>query len=43
MEWVDKDKSEKKWNITVGSSKLMNDWIGLINSVKDGNLDKDKY
>ena len=27
----------------MGSSKLMNDWVGLINSVKDNSFDKNKY
>ena len=43
IEWIDKDKKEKKWVFTLGSSKLMNDWLGLINSVKDGSFDKEKY
>lgn len=43
MEWVDKDKKEKKWTFILGSSKLMNDWVGLVNSVKDGTFDKEKY
>lgn len=43
MEWVDKDKKEKKWTLTLGSSKLMNDWFGLVNSVMDGTYDKEKY
>ena len=43
MEWIDKEKKEKNWTFTCGSSKLMNDWMGLINSVKDGTFDKEKY
>jgi hypothetical protein len=43
MEWVDKEKKEKKWTLTLGSSKLMNDWFGLVNSVMDGTFDKEKY
>lgn len=27
----------------MGSSKLMNDWVGLINSVKDNTFDKKKF
>ena len=43
MEWVEKDKKEKKWTFVLGSSKLMNDWLGLVNSVKEGTFDKEKY
>lgn len=43
LEWTDKDNTEKKWNFTLGSSKVMNDWVGLINSVKDGSFDIKKY
>lgn len=43
IEWMDKDKNEKKWVFTLGSSKMMIDWVGLINSVKDNNYDKKKY
>ena len=43
IEWLDKDKKEKKWTFILGSSKLMNDWVGLINSVKDDTFDKEKY
>lgn len=27
----------------MGSSKLMNDWVGLISSVKENSFDKKKY
>lgn len=43
IEWVDKDKNEQKWTFTLGSSKLMNDWVTLVNSVKEGSFDREKY
>lgn len=43
VEWVDKEKKEKRWVLTLGSSKLMNDWIALINSVKDNSYNNEKY
>ena len=43
IQWVDRQNNEKKWILTLGSSKLMNDWVGLINSVKDNSFDKHKY
>lgn len=43
IEWTDKDKTEKKWVFLLGSSKLMNDWQGLIMSLKDGTYSQQKY
>lgn len=40
---MDRENNDKKWVLTLGSSKLMNDWVSLINSVKDNGFDKKKY
>ena len=43
IEWEDKDKKKQLWNLILGSSKIMNDWVGLINSIINNNYSKEKY
>jgi hypothetical protein len=40
LEWEDKEKKKQVWNLVFGSSKIMNDWVGLINSIISNSYSK---